>query len=156
MNGYIKLSRKMMEWEWWHDDNTLRLWLTILFLANWEDKEWHGEKIPRGSFWTSIESLSKKSGLTPRQVRTALKHLEDSNQVTSKVTDKLTNKVTNKVTNHGRLITVVNYGVYQDLTSESDKQNDKQNASHPTSKATTTEEIKNKYNWGGGFKRETG
>lgn len=141
-----------MEWEWWGDDNTLRLWLTILFLANWEDKEWHGEKIPRGSFWTSIESLSKKSGLTPRQVRTALKHLEDSNQVTSKVTDKLTNKVTNKVTNHGRLITVVKYEDFQDAPKKKGTPKGTQRARE----RATTEEIKNKKNFlGGGIFRDS-
>lgn len=139
MNGYIKISRKIMEWEWWDDEKTVKLWLTILLLANWEEKTWQGKKIPRGSFWTSIESLSKKSGLTPRQVRTALKHLQ------------MTGEVTSKVTNQGRLITVVNYGTFQDVPDESDKQNGKPAAS----KVTTTEEYKNKYIWGqGGIHRE--
>lgn len=130
--------------------------MTILLLANWEDKEWHGERIPRGSFWTSIDSLSKKSGLTHRQVRTALKHLEDAGQVTSKVTNELTNEVTNKVTNHGRLITVVKYGDFQDSVVESDKQSDKQSDKPSASQVTTTEEYKNKYIRGGGFIRDTG
>jgi hypothetical protein len=55
------------------------------------------------------------------------------------------------VTNQGRLITVVNYGTFQDVPDESDKQNGKPTAS----KVTTTEEYKNKYIWGqGGIHRE--
>lgn len=139
MNGYIKIDRGIMEWEWWDDDKVLKLWLTILLLANWEDKKWHGKEIPRGSFWTSIESLSEASGLSIQEVRTALCKLISTGEVTS------------KATNQGRLITVVNYGTFQDVPDESDKQNGKPTAS----KVTTTEEYKNKYIWGqGGIHRE--
>ena len=139
MNGYIKIDRGIMEWEWWDDDKVLKLWLTILLLANWEDKKWHGKEIPRGSFWTSIESLSEASGLSTQEVRTALCKLISTGEVTS------------KATNQGRLITVVKYGVFQDDTSKSNKQPNNQ----PNKQATTTEEIKNKYIWGqGGIHRE--
>ena len=139
MNGYIKIDRGIMDWEWWDDDKVLKLWLTILLLANWEDKKWHGKEIPRGSFWTSIESLSEASGLSTQEVRTALCKLISTGEVTS------------KATNQGRLITVVKYGVFQDDTSKSNKQPNKQ----PNKQATTTEEYKNKYIWGqGGIHRE--
>ena len=139
MNGYIKIDRGIMDWEWWDDDKVLKLWLTILLLANWEDKKWHGKEIPRGSFWTSIESLSEASGLSIQEVRTALCKLISTGEVTS------------KATNQGRLITVVKYGDFQDVPDESDKQNGKPTAS----KVTTTEEYKNKYIWGqGGIHRE--
>jgi len=139
MNGYIKIDRGIMDWEWWDDDKVLKLWLTILLLANWEDKKWHGKEIPRGSFWTSIESLSEASGLSTQEVRTALCKLISTGEVTS------------KATNQGRLITVVKYGVFQDDTSKSNKQPNNQ----PNKQATTTEEIKNKYIWGqGGIHRE--
>ena len=139
MNGYIKIDRGIMDWEWWDDDKVLKLWLTILLLANWEDKKWHGKDIPRGSFWTSIESLSEASGLSTQEVRTALCKLISTGELTS------------KATNQGRLITVVKYGVFQDDTSKSNKQPNNQ----PNKQATTTEEIKNKYIWGqGGIHRE--
>ena len=93
----------MLQWEWWDDLNTWRLFMTILIMANWKDKKWHGKTIPRGSLWTSLKSLSKRSGLSVRQVRVSL--------------DKLimTNEVTNQVTKQGRLVTVVNYDFYQSV-----------------------------------------
>ena len=136
MNGFIKINRSIFDWEWWDDINTFRLWMTILLLANWKDKRWHGITIPRGSLWTSIDTLSKKSGLTKRQTRTALSKLISTHEVTSRATNK------------GTLVTVVNYDVYQSdiekATSKTtrnmaskrqanDKQRDKQ--------ATTTEEY---------------
>lgn len=131
-NGYVKLHRKMFEWEWWNDINTFRLFVTILLMANWKPKKWRGRVIPRGSCWTSIESLAAKSGLTFQQTRTALEHLI------------LTNEITSEVTNEGRLVTVVNYEVYQSdvdgVTSEITNENasNQQTTNKRTNKRLTT------------------
>ena len=141
MNGYIKIDRQILDWEWWDDDKTLKLWITILLMANWEEKNWHGKTIPRGSFWTSIPKLQKASGLSYQEVRTALCKLVS------------TGEITDKSTGSGRLITVVNYRVFQDKPSKSNKQRNKQ----PNRQSTTTEEYKEikKKVWGeGGIKRE--
>ena len=135
-SGFIKLDRKILDWEWWDDINTFRLFMTILLMANWEDKKWHGRTIKRGQLWTSLESLSKKSGLTLRQTRWSL--------------DKLimTNEVTNEVTNKGRLITVEKYDFYQsDKRKVTNKTADKASAKCQTSdkrsdkRVTTTKEV---------------
>ena len=139
-NGYIKIDRGIMDWEWWDDLPTFKLWMTILLLANWEDKKWHGKDIPRGSFWASYETLSKKSGLTYKQVRTALAKL------------KRTGEVAVQRAHDGTLITVVKYGDFQDVPNEKGTQMGTQMGT----KRATTEEIKNKYIWGGGIIRETG
>ena len=102
-NGFIKLYRSMLTWEWWDDLNTFRLFVTILLSVNWRERNWHGKTIPRGAMFTSLSSLSKKSGLTVRQTRTSLNRLISTNEVTS------------EVTNNGRLITLVNYVFYQDF-----------------------------------------
>ena len=46
--------------------------------------------IPAGSMITSIRQLSRHSGLTVREVRTALKHLISTQEVTLKTTQKYT------------------------------------------------------------------
>lgn len=101
MNGHIKLHRSILDWEWWDDINTFRLFTTILLLANWKEQKWHGKVIPRGSLWTSLPALSEKSGLTIQQTRTSLNKL------------KSTGEITDESTGEGRLVTVVNYGFYQ-------------------------------------------
>lgn len=103
-NGFIKLYRSMLDWEWWDDLNTFRLFVTILMMANWKDKKWHGKIIKRGSFYTSLDTLSKRSGLSKMQVRTSLKKLE------------LTHEITRKITHSGQFITVENYAFYQDYS----------------------------------------
>ena len=110
-NSFIKLYRSLLDWEWWDDKNVTRLFLTILLSANWQTKKWHGTTIEKGSVFTSIEHLSKKSGLTMQQTRTALNKL------------KSTGEITIKSTNKGTLVTVENWGKYQfmpeEITSES-------------------------------------
>lgn len=115
--GFIKIYRSINEWDWWDDLNTFRLFMTILILANWKDKNWRGKKIKRGQLWTSISSLAEESGLTVKQTRSSL--------------DKLirTNEVTSKGASNGTLITVVNYDFYQDDDKKgtSDKANNRTN-----------------------------
>lgn len=100
--GYIKLHRGLVDWEWWDDHNTTRLWIYILVSANWKDKKWRGKVIKRGSFITSLDHLSKGSGLSLMQVRTSLKKLINTGEINKQTTNAFT------------LITVVSYDSYQD------------------------------------------
>lgn len=134
-NGYVKLHRKMFEWEWWDDINTFRLFVTILLMANWKPKKWRGRVIPRGSTWTSLPELAQKSGLTYQQTRTAFSKLISTGEITAQVTDR------------GRLVTVANYDVYQlDEQKATNKITDKNADNQQTSNqqinslATTTKE----------------
>lgn len=139
MNGFIKIHRSLLDWEWWDDINTFRLFMTILLMANWKNKKWHGKNIKRGQLWTSLFTLSKKSGLTVQQTRTALEHL------------KSTNEITYKSTKCGTLITVVNYGVYQSAEEQSTHLSTKQSTKNQQSinKASTiTEEREEIYKKG--------
>lgn len=128
MQGYIKLDRKMTEWEWYLDTNTKVLFLHMLFRANWKDQSFMGHEIIRGSFVSSINRLSVETGLSERQVRTAIKHLKSTGEVTSKSTNKFT------------VFTVTNYDKYQC----DDKQNDNQATSkrQASDKQVTTIERK--------------
>ena len=78
---YIKLSRKILEWEWYSDINTCRLFIHLLLKANWKEGRFQGVEIPRGSLATSYSSLAKDTGLSVKNVRTALKHLEATGEV---------------------------------------------------------------------------
>ena len=98
---YVKLFRKMTEWEWYTDVNTKVLFLHCLIKANWKAGSWHGYKYERGQFITSIPTLARETGLTERQVRTALNHLK----ATGEVTDWNNHRI--------RIITVLSYDKYQ-------------------------------------------
>lgn len=130
-SSWVKLHSGFTEWEWYKDNNTKSLFIHCLLKANWKNGNFQGVEIPRGSFVTSLEHLSKELGLTIRQARTALEHLIMTGELTSKSTNKY------------RIITVVKYDLYQDMASiMTDKRqtNDKQEGSQ-----TTTIEDNSKY-----------
>lgn len=99
--GFICLWRCVTDWEWYTDVNTFKLFMHCLLKANYKDKSWQGIKIERGSFITSLDNLAFETGLSKMQVRTAIKKL------------KLTHEITCNSTSHYSVITVNNYNLYQ-------------------------------------------
>ncbi len=131
--GFISIDRKIVDWEWYKETNTKTLFLHLLFIANWKDGRFKGYDVPRGSVVTSIAHLANDTGLTCQQVRTALKHLQKTGEVTSKSTNKFT------------IVTLVKYGFYQDPTPRANKQ--LTNKQQTTNKQVTTiEQYNNKNN----------
>lgn len=102
LNGYIKIYRQMLDWEWYDDVNTKAVFLHLLLTANFEDNRWHGIEVKKGDAITSIPSLAKTLRLSERNVRTAIKHLKATGEVTVKAYAKFS------------VITVVNYNLYQE------------------------------------------
>lgn len=106
-SGRIDLHRKILVWEWYSDINTCRLFIHMLLKANWREGKFRGTTVPRGSFISSLEKLSEETGLTIRELRTAILHLKTTGEVTVKTTNKYS------------VFTVNNYDLYQ----HSDTQN---------------------------------
>ena len=120
-NGFIALHRSLLSWGWHADPATGWLFVNLLLMANWTDSEWQGMTIKRGQLVTGRKALAAQTGLSERQIRTALDHLKSTNELTIKTTNKFS------------LITIVNYGKFQDVQSDIDQQNDQQVDQRPTS-----------------------
>lgn len=105
--GFISLWRSILDWEWYDDIPTTRLYIHLLLTANYEDKEWHGIIVKRGSRVSSLEVLSNETNLTIQQLRTALKHLEKTGELTRLKYAKFT------------VFALNNYCKYQDVTGKS-------------------------------------
>lgn len=107
--GWIRIHRKLLDNPIWYQSPPAygKIWITMLLMANHEDNEWYfcGEKIKckRGQFVTSIKSIREASGshITTNNVRGALATMLATGLITSKPTRK------------GRLITIVNWELYQ-------------------------------------------
>lgn len=111
MNGWIKLHRKFQEWEWYQNANTMRVFVHLLLNANHQPKRWQGILIERGQVLTSRDHLASDLKLSVRRVRTALEHLEQTQEVTIKTTKRYT------------LLTLCKYSAYQCHDNEIDQQN---------------------------------
>ena len=131
--GYIKIDRKILEWEWYTDVNTFRVFIHMILKANWKDAKFQGVEVPRGSFVSSYSTIASETCLSLRSVRTAIAHLTLTGEVTVKRHAKFS------------VFTVKNYCLYQssdtvnvtELTVKR-QSNDTQN----DSQTTTIEEIK--------------
>lgn len=134
MDGWIKLHRQFLSWEWWDDINTSRLFLFCLLKANHEDKNWSGIEIKRGQFISSLSKIADECKLSQQQTRTSLNKLISTNEITRKATNKFT------------LISLVNYNKYQNINKQDNKQPNKQvtNEQQTNNKQiTTTKNYKN-------------
>lgn len=113
-NGFVKVWRSFVKWEWYSDINTARLFLHLLLTVNYEPNKWQGKAIERGQRVTSISKLSQETGLSTQSVRTSLKRL------------KSTCEITIEPTKNYSLITVENYDVYQSRDNDTNKQSNTQ------------------------------
>lgn len=104
-NGFIKLHRSVLSWEWYGDVNTRGLFIHLLLTAQWEDVSIGGRSIKRGQLCTSIRKLADVTGLSERGVRTSLQRLQSTGEITMQSNQR-----------HS-IITVVNYDKYQGASS---------------------------------------
>lgn len=102
-NGYIKLHRSLLKWEWIDVPGMFTVFVLCLLMANWKDERYHGEVIERGSFITSIPKFGKICGLSEKYVRKCLKRLEETGEIEV------------KTSNRGTRVKVLHYAVYQDF-----------------------------------------
>lgn len=135
INGnWIKLFSKFIDWEWYKDPNTMRLFIHCLLKANWKDGKFQGVDVPRGSFVTGRKQLAEELGISEQSIRTSINRLKSTNEITTKSTNKFT------------IITIVNYGEYQKKKEElTNEITNTSTFNQPTTnqQLTTIEEYKN-------------
>lgn len=108
-NGYIKLHRKMLDWGWYQNQNVKDLFIHLLLIANFKESQFEDMTVYPGQIITSINSLSKATGLSQKSVRNALGKLEKVGVLGKQSTNRFT------------LITIENWTSYQSEEFEEDK-----------------------------------
>jgi len=100
-NAYIYLRKKILDWQWYNDTPTRSVFIHCLLRASWKDAEYKGIRYGRGQLIDSNEKIAEDLGISIQNVKTAIKHLKRSGELTSL-----------KIGKH-RIITVVKYDMYQ-------------------------------------------
>jgi len=118
MNGWIKLHRQFLQWEWFSDPNVLSVFVYLLLQANRKDGKWRGHEVLCGQHITSNEIISLHTGLSVQMVRTALRKLKSTGEITTQSTNKFT------------LVTIVKWAFYQGGADDCNTQNNNQSASN--------------------------
>lgn len=129
MEGWIKLHRKMIDWEWYKDSNTFHLFAHLLFSANYKKTKWRGIEIERGQLLTGRDQLSANTGISTQSIRTSLERLKSTNEITIKSTSKFS------------IITICNYDKYQDDEKPINQQSNQQSNQQLTSNQPATNHI---------------
>lgn len=101
--GFITLQRKVVEWEWFKDQNMFHLFAYLILKANHKDGNFKGIPIKRGQLLTGRNSLSENTGISTRSIRTCLNKLKSTNEIAIKSTSKYS------------IITVCKYNDYQNI-----------------------------------------
>jgi len=129
MSGWIKIHRKITEWEWYDEPNTFRLFFHLLLSANHKQKKYRGVLIEVGQIMTGLNLLAMETSLSVQQIRTSLRRLKSTNEITIKSSTK------------GTIIQIVNYKKYQVATSEAT--NEEQTNNKPSTPKKNDNNIKN-------------
>ena len=138
--GYIKLHRQLQDcWIWKKGPfSEGQAWVDLLLLANHKDVKMviGGEltSVSRGSYHTSIVSLSERWKWSRPRVKRFLTLLERDNMLTQKCTP------------YGTTLTIVNYGVFQDVVTTSVTTNVQPSFSERAPYVTQTINVKNDKN----------
>lgn len=142
MEGFIALHRQLLENTIWLNSTPEQktILITLLLMAWHKEKswEWRGQKFrtEKGQFVTSLSSIMKNcgEGITIQNVRTALARFE-----------KL-EFLTNESTKRGRLITIVNWHIYQTERNEANKETNKdltKTSQRPNKELTPNNNVNN-------------
>jgi hypothetical protein len=129
-SGFISINRKILEWEWYSDNNVKSLFIHCLLKANFKEKSWQGQTIKRGMFITSYGNLSNELNLSVKQIRTAFSKLIKTNEIITKGTNKNT------------LVTIVKYNDYQTQGQPKGKPKATKGQSKDKPRATTNNDNK--------------
>ena len=124
LSGYVKIHRKLIQWGWYKNSVVKDTFLHLIFTANFKDMPWEGITIKRGQVVTSYESLANDLGFSIQQVRTAIKKLRSTGEITTQATNRYT------------IVTVVNFDDYQST--------DENLTDEITSNATNKQQTNNK------------
>lgn len=127
--GWISLHRKIQDCWIWEDKpyDKARAWIDLLLSANHSDKKIMSDgqvvEIQRGSVLTSILKLSDRWGWSKGKVKRFFDVLENDKMITTTRTNRWT------------IINVVNYGIYNDKSSD-DEPTDEPSNEPPDGKQT--------------------
>lgn len=138
MASWVKIFRELLQWEWFQKAEMVQLFIYLLLKANCVDKQWQGITVKRGQLATSNATIRQDLRLSEQQIRTCIKRLISTGEITYKSTNRYV------------VITICNYDKYQEIGGTINERSNEQSNNQSTDEqraineqSTTTKEIKN-------------
>lgn len=132
MDGWIKIHRQITKWQWYKNPSVRIVFEHLILIANYQDNMWNDILVKKGQVITSVSSISRDTGLSLQQVRTAVLKLKSTHDITIKTTNKYS------------LITIANYEKYQ-MGEENQQANQQALQQSNNKQITTNKNNKNIY-----------
>lgn len=126
-DGWIKIHRKMTEWEWYNHSEMVHLFIHLILKATPTEKVWQGITLKRGQAVIGRQKLSAETGISEMTTRTCLNRLKESGEIEIQSSNRFS------------IITICNYDSYQQTepqaiqpTIQQPNQPTNQPTNHPT------------------------
>lgn len=82
-NGYIKIHRRLLDWEYYNDPSIKAVWLHLLLTASRKPWQYGNIKVPSGSVVSTMQEIARECGVTERQARRAIDKLRETGEITA-------------------------------------------------------------------------
>ena len=137
---FVKLNRKILDWKWYQDGTTFRVFVHLILKANVFDNDFQNITVHRGQLVTSYGRIAgdlgfyKNSNINVEPIRTAIRHLKKTGEITTERIQK------------GLLITINNYEKYQGEVMQNNQENflTPKKKTRKTQQKPNTSQIKHK------------
>ena len=100
-SSWLKVYRKIIDWEWFSDSKTFHTFIYLLIRANIKQSRWNGHIIRRGQLVTSYQKIAAATGMSVSSAKRAIVNLVSTGEIIA------------EPTNRYNLITIVKYELYQ-------------------------------------------
>jgi hypothetical protein len=132
-NGWVKLHRSLLKWEWFSDPSTAHFFTYCLLKASHNNYNWRGKKLNTGQFPFGLRQASTETGLTIKVIRTRLKRLKETHELAIETSAQ------------GSVITIINWDKYQEGAHDgANKGQTKGKQRALTNKVKKVKKVKNK------------
>lgn len=99
--GWISIHRQILDWQWYTDSISFRVFIHLLLKATHKPIRWKDIELLPGQMLTGRKVLANELRLSEQEIRTSLRRL------------KLTNEITIESTNKYSIVTICKYEFYQ-------------------------------------------
>lgn len=89
-DGWIKLHRVLMDWEWYTTQNMAHFFVYCLMKSSHKKRTWKGIELEEGQFISGRKVMAVETGLSEQSIRTCIDRLKSTNELTSQSTNEYT------------------------------------------------------------------
>ena len=112
--AFVKVSRNILQWQWFKKPNHLAVLMYLLVTANYRDGMVAGIPVKRGDVVTSYAAIAQNTGISIQNARTTINHLKSTGEITCRSYHDFS------------VIKLVNYDTYQGRQQAKPHQTNKQ------------------------------